>query len=101
VDVPAAVNLQEQIVTVKEMAFIIDFNAAAVMNAEALSVAAGNYANALYQMENNSYTNKETAIVSNFPGDEAEFYYLAAQIRGGIAITDPSRIHQFMVLKRK
>jgi hypothetical protein len=90
VDVPAAVNLKEQIVTVEEMTFVVSFNAEAVSNAEASSVAAGNYASALYKMENDTFANKETAIVANFPGDEAEFYYLAAQVRGGVAITNPS-----------
>ena len=74
-DIPAVVNLKEQIITVSEMSFIFDFNAEAIMNAESSAITAGNYAGALYEMKNNSYANKQTGIVPNFPGDEAEFYY--------------------------
>ena len=83
-------NLNEQIITVKEMPFIFDFNSAAVMEADASAVTAGNYAGALYQMENNSYANHETGIVPNFPGDEAEFYYITGMVRSGVAISNPS-----------
>jgi hypothetical protein len=60
------------------------------MEADPSAITAGNYAGALYQMKNNDYAGKKTGIVANFPGDEAEFYYIAAMVRGGVAVTNPS-----------
>ena len=90
VEVPACVDLKERIVTVEEMEFIFDFNSELLMKADSASIKAGEYDIALHNVKNNKYMNNELTIVSNFPGDEKEFYYMSTLIGGGIAITNPS-----------